>query len=118
MDDQTFQKVNFKENALEAEYDTCLFDSCDFSEMSLHDIRFNDCEFRRCNFSLCKLTCNLNVAKFIECKFTGADFTNIGSLSGSLSFEKSLMDYVSFVQLKMKKSSPKRKNKFLGKCKA
>jgi len=104
MDDQTFQKIDFKESPLDSEYESCMFDSCDFSGLSLADIRFNDCEFRRCNFSLCKLLCNLNVAKFVECRLTGADFANIGSLSGSLWFEKSLMDYVSFVQLKMKKS--------------
>ncbi len=104
MEQQTFQKIDFKTIVMDSEYDDCIFDSCDFSTLPLADIRFNECEFRRCNFSLCKLLCNLNVAKFIECKLTGAEFTNIGSLSGSLWFEKSLMDYVSFVQLKMKKT--------------
>lgn len=103
-EEQTISKVDFREVGIDSEYDNCVFESCNFTGLTLSDIRFNDCEFKHCDFSLCKLLCNLNVATFTECKLTGTDFTSIGSLSGSLQFEKSVMDYASFVQLKIRKT--------------
>lgn len=84
------------------EFEQCTFKSCDFSNSDFSYNRFTDCTFTGCNLGLMKLhNTTLNRCSFIDCKLIGINFAHCTDLLFSVSFEKCLLDYASFVGKKM-----------------
>lgn len=101
---KTIEKIDFKEIKLEEEYSKTKFENCDFSGREIHEVYFEDCVFVRCNFSLTKFYNNLIGVNFTECKMTGADFTGISRFANTFHFENSVLNYASFIRVKMRES--------------
>lgn len=102
MENQTIEKIDFNAEPLDAEYSMCRFVGCDFSSIRVADVNFEECQFVGCNFSLTKFCAVLADIVFLECKMTGGDFTEVNKFRLSVSFEKCLLSYASFVEAKIK----------------
>lgn len=103
-ENETFEKVDFKEMELDDEYNDCVFIACDFSGKAIQNTDFDQCEFRTCNFALARFRAALRDSTFADCKMTGADFTEIDRFSNGLVFENSHLDYASFVGARLRKT--------------
>lgn len=102
--DQEIKHINFAETGVEqADYENCTFNSCIFSNCDISDLGFEDCEFIDCDFSNTKIT---NTAfkniRFINCKLIGVQFDECNPFLLEFSFEKCILNYSSFYQLKIK----------------
>lgn len=100
----TFEKINFNEIELDDEYYNCVFVACDLSNKSVLKTEFDKCQFKTCNFTLAKFKESLRDIMFVDCKMTGADFSEINRFSGGLTFENSHLDYANFVTTKLRKT--------------
>lgn len=103
-ENETFKKADFNEMELDDEYGDCVFVACDFSGKEIRKTDFDKCEFRACNFTLTRFRGALRDVAFVDCKMTGADFTEINRFSGDLFFENSHLDYAGFVETKLRKT--------------
>lgn len=104
IENETFEKVDFRERELDDEYCHCVFDACDFSGKTIRNTVFDKCVFRACNFSLTRFREALRDVAFAECKMTGADFAEIGRFSDGLVFEHSHLDYAGFAGASLRKT--------------
>lgn len=105
--DETFDGNDYSVDGFsEGEYESCTFRNCIFSEVNLSHRSFMECEFIDCDFTGVKLgdTAFKNV-KFISCKLLGVDFSPCNPFLLEMSFDGSLMNLVSFYQLKLKGTS-------------
>lgn len=103
-EDSIFEKTDFRTGMTDTEYCGCTFTGCNFSDTALTDIMFDNCTFRGCNFSLTRFRNLMADCTFTECKMTGADFADASKFSRGLRFDKSILDYCSFMELKLKKT--------------
>lgn len=101
-ENKKIEKINFTTVPPDDEYYQCSFENCDFSNLVIANTYFDECSFKHCNFTLAKFTNNLREVTFTECKLTGTDFSGISKFSQSFRFEKSHMQYASFMGIKMK----------------
>ena len=104
IENRSLEKTDFNETPLADEYRKCEFVSCNFSGLHIDNTGFDKCVFKQCNFALSRFSCNLQDSKFIDCKMTGADFTDIGLFSNALHFEKTLLKYASFARIRIRKN--------------
>ncbi len=104
MIDQTFDKIDFKEDGLpKEEYDTCTFISCDFYGTDLSGCSFLDCEFVGCNLSMAKLLkTSIQDTTFKNCKMLGLHFDQCNPFNLSFRFEGCTLNYASFFKTKLK----------------
>ena len=100
-EDKTIEKLNFTTNQLDDEYYNCIFEGCDFSNLFLDKTMFDTCEFKECDFSLTKFKQTISTTKFVECKMSGADFSNLNRFSSDISFYKSQLNYVNLSEIKL-----------------
>ncbi|MBP1645868.1 MAG: Pentapeptide repeat (8 copies) [Bacteroidetes bacterium] len=101
IEDKKISNIDFRQQALEDEYNNCTFINCNFSEMQIKEVVFEDCKFELCNFSLAKMDAFWRDVQFKECKLTGANFTKINKFS-TFSFQQSNLQYAIFVKTKLK----------------
>lgn len=104
--DKTFEKISvIGQSILDREFENCIFKLCDFSEANLAGTRFTDCTFIGCNLSNVKLNkVRLATVKFSDCKMLGIVFSDTDDFSFSVTFEKCILDYSSFMNKKMQNS--------------
>jgi len=87
----------------EAQFVRCRFAGCDFSGVVLAATRFEDCEFEDCNLSNTVVDhTRFDGARFTGCKLVGLNFGSSDPLVFSISFEKCLLRYVNFSQVRWK----------------
>ena len=106
-EDKTFEGSDFtiKESA-KREFVNCVFNNCHFSKSDLSNDDFMDCHFMGCNFSLALMeNTGIKNARFSGCKLMGIDFSRCNNFNFSVSFENCPLDYCSFFQKKMKKTT-------------
>jgi fluoroquinolone resistance protein len=103
----TFEGIDYSEQELfSAEYIKCEFVNCDFSKTNLKKSDLIDCTFKGCNFSLTLLEqTGLKNVQFQSCKLMGVNFTVSSSFLFSVSFQDCHLDYSSFFQKKMPKTT-------------
>ncbi|MFR9166231.1 MAG: pentapeptide repeat-containing protein [Dysgonomonas sp.] len=70
--------------------------------MKIAETCFNNCLFRKCNFTMVKFLSSLQNVNFVECKMIGADFSGISRVSNSFRFEKTILNYASFIGVKLR----------------
>lgn len=99
----TIEKIDFSETELDNEYYQCRFVHCNLANMAIPTTSFDSCTFEHCNLMLTRFLNSMRDVKFVECKMTGTDFTNLNRFSYSLSFEKSQLNYANFFGLKLRK---------------
>ena len=106
-EDKALENIDYSEKALaKSEFDNCEFTNCNFSKSDLSNSNFMDCYFKGCNFSLALLNnTGLKNIKFLNCKLAGIDFSVCNDFLFSAAFESCHLDYSSFFQKKMKKTS-------------
>ena len=106
-DERTFEKIDYSEKTLsKREFINCEFIDCNFQKSDLSHNDFMDCIFTRCNFSLAVLNgTGIKNAQFIDCKLMGIDFSRCNPFLFSVSFQNCHLDYCSFFQLKLKKTT-------------
>ena len=106
-EDKTFENIDF--TAAKAgirEFADCIFINCNFNKADLSNDDFMDCQFRLCNLSLAIMeNTGLKNVRFTGCKLMGIDFSRCNNFNFSATFENSPLDYCSFYQKKMKKTS-------------
>ena len=102
--DNLIERVDFTVDRTLRAYDSTEFRACTFNDIS--GIAFTDCLFSSCNLS------NAMVGKakaqdlfFRDCKLIGINFYQMADFGFSLHFENCLLDYASFDNKKMNKSS-------------
>jgi len=106
MDSEQFEKVDFRDRALEDEYEYCEFKDCVFSEMDLSSIKFLECGFEGCDLSLAKLTDTcLRDVTFRNCKMLGLHFDECNPLLLAFNFQECNLNMSSFFQLSLKKTT-------------
>jgi fluoroquinolone resistance protein len=103
VDNQTFERIYFKENPLKkGDYENCTFNNCDFSNTDLSEIKFIDCNFICCNLSLVKLIKTaLRDIKFKNCKMLGLHFDDCNDFGLSFGFEDCSLNHSSFYKIKI-----------------
>lgn len=106
-EEKTFEKIDYSEKKLsDREFIACEFIDCNFQKSDLSHNDFMDCTFNGCNLSLAVLNgTGIKNARFIDCKLMGIDFSRCNSFLFSVFFQNCHLDYCSFFQLKMKKTS-------------
>ena len=86
------------------DFHNCEFINCIFSDLS--DLNFIDCDFKNCNLSNLKTTnSRLQNVSFIDCKLLGLNFSRAIDFALELHFENCILDYASFDNKKLNKSS-------------
>lgn len=105
-DDQIFENEAFNDQIISGkEFQSCVFRNCDFSESRLLHNKFLDCIFEDCNLSMCKLEgSTLNNVLFRRSKILGVIFSECQEFLFSVEFERSMLDYSSFMGRKMLKT--------------
>ena len=108
--DKEFKNIDFKiDLLLEVEFENCTFINCNFSGIDLSDVIFYESEFLDCDLSNVKL---LNTAfqevSFKNCKLLGLRFDECKPFLLAFSFDSCTLNYSSFYQLKIPKTSFKR----------
>lgn len=102
-ENETFSKIDFKNNELDKEYEDCVFDLCDFSDVKLTDISFIACTFKDCDFSNAKLNnTSFKDVTFQQCKMLGLHFDDCNKFLLEMRFENCTLNLSSFYQLKLK----------------
>lgn len=98
------ERVDFTTERAEGAYEATEFRACTFNDLS--GVAFTDCLFNACNLS------NAQVGKakaqdltFKDCKLIGINFYQMLDFGFSLHFENCLLDYASFDDKKMNKST-------------
>ena len=106
-EDKTFEGHDFTEKkSPKREFANCVFINCNFSKSDCSNDDFMDCHFKGCNFSLAVMeNTGIKNTRFSDCKLMGIDFSRCNNFNFSLSFENCPLDYCSFFQKKMKKTS-------------
>lgn len=104
--DKTFEKIIWQnKDVRNREFENCTFKNCDFSGSNFSGNRFTDCTFIGCNLLMLKLgQATINNVEFIECKLTGINFSECENLLFTVYFESCLLDYTSFIKMKMAKT--------------
>jgi fluoroquinolone resistance protein len=101
---QVIEKLDFSHETMEKDYDSTEFRSCTFNNIS--GINFTDCQFNACNLSNASVNkCKAQDVSFIDCKLIGINFYQVLDFGLSLHFENCMLDYASFDNKKMNKSS-------------
>lgn len=110
--DDTFNKINFYAHPLESvEYDGCTFNNCNFSKTNLANISFIDCTFLNCDFSNALLNNTaFQEVSFKNCKLLGLRFDECKPFLLAFSFDSCTLNYSSFYQLKIPKTTFKGSN--------
>lgn len=106
-EDKTFENIDFTDlKPGRREYADCVFTNCNFHKADLSNDDFMDCQFKICNLSLAIVeNTGIKNARFTDCKLMGIDFSRCNNFNFSAFFENSPLDYCSFYQKKMKKTS-------------
>jgi len=87
----------------EAQFAGCRFVVCDFSSVVLASTRFEDCEFTDGNLSNTVVDhTRFDGVRFVGCKLVGLNFGASDPLVLSLAFERCVLRYVNFSQLRWK----------------
>jgi len=110
--DKEFKNIDFKIDLLSTvEFENCTFINCNFSGIDLSDVIFYESEFLDCDLSNVKL---LNTAfqevAFKNCKLLGLRFDECKPFLISFSFDSCTLNYSSFFQLKIPKTTFKDSN--------
>jgi len=105
--DTEFKNIDFKIDLLsEVEFDNCTFINCNFSGLDLSNRSFYESEFLDCDLSNVRL---LNTAfqevSFNNCKLLGLRFDECKPFLLAFSFDSCTLNYSSFYQLKIPKTS-------------
>jgi fluoroquinolone resistance protein len=110
LDDKTFTELSYAGTTeLNTEFNNCVFKKCDFSEAEFASCKFIDCVFEHCNLSMIKLDrTTLNNVVFKDCKIMGVNFSAAEDFLFTVSFDSCMLDYSSFMQKKMPKTSFKK----------
>ncbi len=106
-EDKTFEGEDFTiKKSAKQEFENCTFINCNFSKADLSNDDFMDCHFKGCNMSMAIIdNTGIKNIRFTNCKLMGVDFSRCNNFNFSAVFENCPMDYCSFFQKKMKKSS-------------
>lgn len=110
VEEQHYQNQDFTQQLLPvAEYDNCTFTNCVFSDADLTNCSFLECQFEQCNLSNAVLakTAFKNVV-FKHCKMMGLQFPDCNDFLLEMSFEDCQLDFSSFYQLNLKKTTFKK----------
>lgn len=106
-----FEELNFKNENYSVnppeygEYESCVFTSCNFTNSNLSDFSFTDCQFINCEFNLTKLNgTKFKDVLFKECRLLGLRFDSCSNFIISFTFEKCILNYSSFYNLKIRKT--------------
>lgn len=103
--EQVFESLDQKGIGIEdIEFEACTFKNCNFGGAIFKLCKFVDCKFEHCDLS--NLQINRTVFRntsFNHCKLLGINWANASSVA-HLNFEKSILDYSSFVGLDLRKS--------------
>ena len=107
-----FKNIDFKIDLLsEVEFENCTFINCNFSGIDLSDVIFYESKFLDCDLSNVKL---LNTAfqevTFKNCKLLGLRFDECKPFLLAFSFDSCTLNYSSFYQLKIPKTTFKGSN--------
>jgi len=104
--DEDFKNIDFSDKKEIAEYEHCNFYNCKFNSKNLSGFNFTECKFFMCNFSSANLNnTSLNDVYFEECKLLGLRFDLCNPFLFKVNFKKSQLDFSSFFQCKLKKTS-------------
>jgi len=88
------------------EFIECTFINCNMSSSDLSRTEFTECIFENCNLSMVVLDeAVINDVKFVDCKLTGIDFSVSNELIFDIECENCKLDYSSFYQRKMPKTT-------------
>ena len=107
IEDETFEHIDFSENALEkADYEKCMFCNCNFSNCDLSCINFIECVFLECNLSLAIISQTaFREVQFKNCKLLGLHFDECNSFLFEVGFDNCTLNLSSFYKLKLKKTN-------------
>lgn len=101
---QPYKNIDFSTQKKEERFDNCEFINCTFPDLS--HFNFMDCDFKGCNLSNLKtVNSRLQGVSFFDCKLLGLNFSGAIDFALALHFENCIMDYTSFDQKKLNKSS-------------
>ena len=110
--DKEFKNIDFKIDLLsDVEFENCTFINCNFSGIDLSNKSFYESEFLDCDLSNVKL---VNTAfqevSFKNCKLLGLRFDECKSFLLAFYFDSCTLNYSSFFQLKIPKTTFKGSN--------
>jgi uncharacterized protein YjbI with pentapeptide repeats len=105
---RSYQIINNTEiigrSASKKEYECYEFVNCTFDDLS--QFSFMDCNFKNCNLSNVKtMATRIQYCNFKDCKLLGANLSGIRDQVFEAHFDNCLMDYCSFDQRKLNRSS-------------
>ncbi len=107
IDDQSFENLDFTITGITAAmYDGCSFSNCKFPNLDLSGFGFSECTFSHCDLSM--ITCSdtsFKEVRFQSCKLMGIAFHHCNDLLLAFDFEDCIMDYSSFLGMKLKNTS-------------
>lgn len=101
---ETINNTVFDSKAAIKEFECHEFINCTFSDLS--QFSFMDCNFKNCNLSNVKtMGTRIQYCNFKDCKLLGANFSGIRDQVFEAHFDSCMMDYGSFDQKKLNRSS-------------
>ena len=103
--DKTFKGQDYTKIRLpKAEYENCIFDTCQFSNSDITNTTFSECVFIDCDLSNANFTeATIKETEFKNCKILGVNFQSCNPFLLSFNFEKCILNFSSFYQMKLKK---------------
>ena len=109
IEDKIFDNIDFTKAVFEkAEHESCEFIQCNFLQVDLSKTVFINCTFKNCDLSLAKVyQVLLRDIKFLDCKLSGWQFSDINSFGLSVSFDRCVLTNASFYSTPLKNSKLK-----------
>lgn len=102
-----FKGIDYREKELPlGEYEDCQFINCTLATTNLTGRVFSECIFQECDMSMAILgQTSFRDCKFIKCKLMGLHFNNCNKFLLSMQFEHCLLNFSSFYQIRLKKTT-------------
>ncbi len=100
-----FKDFDYSGQAISArEFYNCRFINCNFGKSDFREVYFEECVFIDSDLSMANI-CDVGFRNVIfeGCKILGLDFSVCNKLAALFSFKSCMMDYCSFISMKLKK---------------
>lgn len=104
--EQTYKDIDFTDDFIVQEYESCAFSNCNFESIHLDESKFIDCTFEECNFTSAQLhTTALRNIVFINCKMIGIHFDDCNAFGLEIKFLGCKLDYCIYSEMDLRKLS-------------